>query len=104
MSKQKVSYTVSKPGMSLLNCGVFTNKKILFDTLNKQFPKDEYNISFIGALDYERKCFNYFNLGVLLNMILPNESFSLKITSVSDPSNVTILELTVTPYNTLFNL
>lgn len=94
--KNKVCYTMSKPALTEINCGVFTNKKILFESIKEQFAESK-DISFFGVLEYEKKTFNYYNLGLLLNTLKPTESFSIRVTN--ENGMIFIYEITIQLYN-----
>lgn len=95
----KTCYTVSKPGMMMINQGVFTNMKILYETIIAKAKETEASISFLNAMRYDKRKFTYTNLNTLLNNIMLGESFCLKLTS-SD-NRITIFEITYQQFNKL---
>jgi len=94
----KRCYTVAKPAMSNIICGVCTNRKTLFKLLQLAANKSSATLAFDGVLKYETKKFNYFNLGTLINNLNVNESFGVKFTTVK---NTKIYEVTIKSYNNL---
>lgn len=94
----KTCYSISKPGMVNLVKGIFTNKKLLFHSINKVAISKSGIATFVGAINYENKKFNYSNMNKLLNSILVNESFLIRIKS-SDNSILNI-EITLHNFNT----
>lgn len=92
----KTCYSIAQPGMVNLVKGIFTNKKLLFDSINNYAKINNSSITFIGALNYENKKFNYSNLNNLLNSILVNESFMIRISSESKSMNI---EITLHQFN-----
>lgn len=96
----KSCYSVAKPGMVNLVKGIFTNKKLLFEAMNNYAMSLEADVSFVGALNYENKKFNYSNMNKLLNSILVNESFSIQIRSKEKIMNI---EITLHSFNHFYN-
>lgn len=61
--------------------GVYTNKKILFDSMESIFKENGYDdISFNEIYGYNDKKFNYANVTAIVRTLKVNESFSLKLT------------------------
>lgn len=75
-----VVYIVSKPGITNLSRGVFTNRLRLFESLLAYAEKDDFSIKFDGIIGYSKKKFNYDNFRILLKSIDKNESFGLLMT------------------------
>lgn len=93
----KVCYTITKPGMSNLSCGIFTNKKVLFENLISESQKNNAIIKFYGVLKFESKKFNYKNITDILISLGCNESFGLKFELPDNKSK--IYEITMQNYN-----
>jgi hypothetical protein len=94
---KKVCYTITKPGMSNLACGNFTNKKILYEKLVDEANKNNAIIKFYGVLKFESKKFNYKNITDILISLGINESFGLKFELPN--GSVRLYEITMQNYN-----
>ena len=97
----RTCYTVSLPAMINICRAVYTNKKILYDSINIYSEKYNAKINFQGAFGYETRKFTYNNLQKLLKTILPGESFALKFqcTNENNESKSFIIEITRHVFN-----
>lgn len=72
-----VVYIVSKPGITNLARGTYTNRLSLFNDLVAYAVECGYQVQFDGIIGYEKKKFNYENFRILLKSINKNESFGV---------------------------
>ena len=93
----KTCYTLAKPALINVVKGVFTNKKLLYSTLIEYATTINAELSFSGAFKYENKKFNYANLNKLLNSILVNESFLVRL--ITDTQQIVLFEVTLKTFN-----
>lgn len=76
-----VVYIVSKPGITNLARGTYTNRLSLFKDLHGYAVENKCTVEFDGIIGYAKKKFNYENFRILLKSINNNESFGILMTN-----------------------